>query len=88
MQQIKRQDHPYKAAISNIIIAINEKVKERHEIILSIDSSDQFTNVTAGLAKLCRECKLFDLLDHIHGTTSHVKSYLRIFQKSDFIFCP
>lgn len=52
MQQIKRKYHQHEAEISDIIIAISKKVKEGHDIILSIDVNELFTNVAGGIEKL------------------------------------
>ena len=55
MQQIKRKDHPNKAAIIEIIITINKKVKEGDDMILSIEGNEPFSNAPGGITKLCRE---------------------------------
>ena len=81
IQQTKRKYHPYKAAIQDIIIAMNKKFKESHEIILSIDGNELSINVVGKILKLCRDCKIFDPFDHKHGNTSNAKLHLRGFQK-------
>ena len=51
----KQKDHPHKAVIIDIITVINKMVKEGHDIILSIDGNEHFSNASIGIAKLCRE---------------------------------
>ena len=87
MQQTKRKDHPHKAIIIDIIIVINKTVKEVHDIILSISGNGMFSNASGSIAKLYRECKLFDPFDHKYGNYSNTKSHLCGFQKIDFILC-
>lgn len=65
MQQIKRKYHQHEAEISDIIIAISKKVKEVHDIILSIDVNELFTNVAGGIEKLW-----FDNKSSVYSTIS------------------
>ena len=53
MQHIHRKNYLHKTAIIDIIIAINKMVKEGHDIILSIDGNDPFSNASGGITKLC-----------------------------------
>ena len=84
MQQTKRKDHPRKASVIDIVIAIT-KVNEGHHLILAIDGNTPFTNASSGIAKICREKKVFDALDNNHGYTSNSKSYLRGSHRVDFL---
>ena len=87
MQQTQRKYHLYKIAVINIIIAINKKVNEGRHIIITIDGNEPITNASGGIAKICRECKIFDPLDHKYGHTSDSKLYLRGFHRINFMFC-
>ena len=62
MQQTKRKNHPRQTAVTYIIIAINKKEKENHNVVLAMDGNEPFTNASGGIARICRECKLFDPL--------------------------
>ena len=87
MQQTPRKEHPRDATITDIIIAINKKRKEDHNIVLAIDGNKPFFNSSRGIARICRECKLFDPLDYKHGNAFDSKLFLRGSDRSDFIFC-
>ena len=66
MQQTKNKENPRQAAITDIIITINKKQKEDHNIVLAMDGNEPFLNDSGGIARICRECKLFDPLNHRH----------------------
>ena len=87
MQQIKRKDHPNKAAIIEIIITINKKVKEGDDMILSIDGNTPFSNASGGISKICREYKHFDQFDHKYRNNFNTKSRLCGSQNIDFTLC-
>ena len=61
MQRTNRQQHPHKATIDDLIIEIKKKQKKGHEIIITMDGNEDFTSSKGGIAKLCRECKLYDV---------------------------
>ena len=84
MQQRKRKDHPRQAAVTDIIIAINKKQKDNHNIVLAMDGNDPFTNTSGGIARACRECKLFDLLNYRYGSECDSKSFLKSSNRIDF----
>ena len=77
MQQTKRKEHPRQAAIADIIIAINKKQEENHKIVLAMDGNEPFLNASGGIAKICRECRLFDPLNHRYGSECDSKSFLK-----------
>ena len=87
MQQTQRKEHPRDAAITDIIIAINKKRNNNHNIVLAIDSNVPFFNSSGGIARICRECQLFDPLDHKHGNSCDSKSFLRGSDRIDFLLC-
>ena len=87
MQQTQTKEHPRDAAIIDIIIAINKKRNEDHNIVLVIDGNDPFFNSFGGIARICRKCKLFDPLDHKYGNACDSKSFLRGSERTDFILC-
>ena len=39
MQQTQRKEHPRDAAITDIIISINKKIDDAHNIVLAIDGN-------------------------------------------------
>ena len=73
MQQTQRKEHPRDAAITDIIIAINKKRNEDHNIVLAIDGNEPYFNSSGGIARICRECKLFDPLYHKHDNACDSK---------------
>ena len=87
MQQTQRKEHPRDAAIADIIIAINKKRNEDHNIVLTIDGNEPFFNSSGGIASICRECQLFDSLDHKHGNAYDSTLFLRGLEIIDFILC-
>ena len=88
IHQTKRKDHPRNAVVTYIIIAINKKRNEGHHIVLAIYGNEPFINESWDIARICRECKLFDLLDHKYGNAYNSKSFLRVFDIIDFLLCP
>ena len=87
MQQTKRKDHPRQTAVTYIIIAINKKEKENHNVVLAMDGNEPFTNASGGIARICRECKLFDPLQFRHGSECDSKSFLKRSNRIDFFLC-
>ena len=83
----QRKEHPRDAALTDIIIAINKKRNEDHNIVLAIDGNEPFFNSSRGIARICRECEFFDPLDHKHGNAFDLKSFLRGSDRIDFILC-
>ena len=87
MQKSNRYEHPHKAIITDAIKEIKKFQKEGHEIILSIDGNEVFTNEKGGIAKMFKECKLYDPFSHRHNDQQNLKSYIRGSDKIDFLFC-
>ena len=87
MQWTNRKDYPYQAAIQNIIIVINKKVKEGHDIILFVDGNEHFINAAGGIVKLYRHYTFFDSLDRKHGNVSNKNPHLCSSKNIAFIFC-
>ena len=54
MQQTKRKDHPRRASVIDIVIAI-KKVNKDHHLILAIDGNTPFTNASSGITNICRK---------------------------------
>ena len=52
MQQIQWKEHPRDAAITDIIIAINKKRNEDHNIVLAIDSNERFFDSSGGIVRI------------------------------------
>ena len=87
MQQTQRKEHPRDAAVTDIIITINKKRDNNHNIVLALDGNEPFFNSSGGIIRICRECTLFDPLDHKHGNACDSKSFLRGSDRIDFILC-
>ena len=87
MQQIQWKEHPRDASITYIIIAINKKRNEDHNIVLAIDSNERFFDSSGGIVRICRDYKFFDPLDHKHGNACNSKSFLRGSERIDCILC-
>ena len=76
MQQTQREVHPRDIVFTDIIIVINKKRNEDHNIVLAIDSNESFYNSSGGISRICKACKLFDPLDHKHSNACDSKSFL------------
>ena len=87
IQQTKIKNHPREAAITDIIIVINKKQKENHNIVLAIDGDEPFINDSGGIARICRKCKSFDPLSHRHESECDSKSFLKGSNRIDFFLC-
>ena len=85
MQQTKRKEQSCDAAITYIIIAINKKRNEDHHIVLAINGNEPFINLLGGIARMCREYKLFHPLDHTYGNAYDLKLFLRGSDRIDFL---
>lgn len=62
-----------------------QKLKERHEIIISLDGNEYFIHLTGDIAKLYRECKFYDSFENRHSENSNMKSCMMGFHKINFI---
>ena len=87
MQKDNIHDHPREAVITDIIKAINNKLAKGHEIIVCLDSNEAFTSGKSGIAKLCKDCKLYDPLEHRHRSIGLNITYQRGSTQMCFIFC-
>ena len=52
-----------------------------------MDGNELLVNDKGGIARIYREYKLYDPLDHRHGGIGNTKSYIRGSNKTDFILC-
>ena len=52
-----------------------------------MDWNEPFINASGGIPKICRDCKIFDPLDHKHGNICDFKSFLRDSDTIDFLLC-
>ena len=50
-----------------------------------MDRNEPFINASGGIAKICRDCKLFDPLDHKHENTCDSKLFLGGSDRIDFL---
>jgi hypothetical protein len=62
-QQSKTDPNPWKQFITDLIVFINQKQSQNHEIILNLDANEALGEESQGIAKLMRECNLVDLHD-------------------------
>ena len=52
-----------------------------------MDGNEPFLNASGGIARICRECQLFDPLNHRHGSKYDSKSFLKGSDRIDFFLC-
>ena len=50
-----------------------------------MDGNEPFINASGDIGKICKECKLFDLLEHKHSNTCDSKSLLKGSDRIDFL---
>jgi hypothetical protein len=62
-QQVKTSPNPRKQFITDLIVFINQKQSQSHEIILNLDANEPLGEESQGIAKLMQECNLVDLHD-------------------------
>ena len=53
--------------ISNLMISINKLTQLKHEIIIGINTNKDFTSNSGDIARLCKQCKLIDLISTKYG---------------------
>jgi len=69
--------HPHDAAVTDLIIAIKRKQKDRHEIIVTMDGNEAFVSSKGGIARLYKSCQLYDPLNHRHDLPANIRTYIR-----------
>ena len=52
-----------------------------------MDGNEPLVNDRGGIARIYRECKLHNPIDHRHGNIGYTKSYIRGSNKIDYILC-
>jgi len=62
-RQSKEAPHPRKQFIADLTEFIQEKQKQKHDIILNLDANEVLGEESGGISKLARDCRLYDLLD-------------------------
>jgi hypothetical protein len=62
-QQSKTDPNSRKQFITDLIVFINQKLSQNHEIILNLDANEALGEESQGIAKLMQECNLVDLHD-------------------------
>jgi len=62
-RQSKEAPHPRKQFITDLTVFIQEKQKQKHDIILNLDANEVLGEESGGISKLVRDCRLYDLLD-------------------------
>ena len=75
MQKSNRYEQSHKKIITDTIKEIKKFQKEGHDIILSIDGNELFTNAKGGIEKMYKECKLYDRFSRRHNDQQNSKSY-------------
>ena len=76
LQEQRRNIHPHKAAIIDIMEAIKKKQKEGYEVLIALDGNEKFMQDKGGIARLCHERKLYDPFTHIHGKECETNSQI------------
>ena len=87
MQRTNRQQHPHKATIDDLIVEIKKKQKNRHEIIITMDGNEEFSSSKGGIAKLCRECKLYDVFSQRFKNAKLPNTHIKESKRVDYILC-
>ena len=87
MQKTNRQQHPHKATIDDLIIEIKKKQKSKHEIIITMDGNEEFTSSKGGIAKLCRECKIYDVFSQRFKNNKLPNTHIKGLKRIDYILC-
>ena len=78
LQQKHRTNiHPHDAAITDLIIAIKRKQKDRYETMITMDGNEAFVSSKGGISRLCKSCQLYDLLTHRHDLPTNISAYIR-----------
>jgi len=52
-----------------------------------MDGNETFESDKGRIAKLCRECQLYDVLNHRHGQSTNTSTYIKGTKQIYFIFC-
>ena len=86
LQQFNRKEYPCDIIINDIVKAVKQKQQHNHDIILIINSNETITLSSGGIAKVFRECRLFDPLHQQHGETIEGPSHINRSERIDFIF--
>jgi hypothetical protein len=62
-QQSKTDPNPWKQFITDLIVFINQKRSQNHEIIPNLDANEALGEESQGITKLMRECNRVNLYD-------------------------
>ena len=87
MQRTNREQYPHKATIDDLIIEIKKKQKNRHEIIITMDGKEEFTSSKGGIAKICRECKIYDVFSQRFKNNKLSNTHIKWSKRIDYILC-
>ena len=60
---------------------------KRQEVILCIDTNEEFDIGGKGIAKLVSDCNLIDPIAQAHGYINEPEKYIRRKDRIDLIFC-
>ena len=83
LQEQRREIHPHKASIIDIIEAIKKKQKEGHEVLIALDGNEKFIQDKGEITRLCHECKLHD--PFTHSTAKNVKQTRKSEDHTEYI---
>ena len=84
-QKNRTKIYPHDASITDLIIVIKRKQKNHHEIIVKMDGNEAFVSSKGGMIRLCKVCKLYDLLNHYHDLPTNFSTYIRETKQIDYI---
>ena len=84
-QKNRTKIYPHDASITDLIIVIKRKQKDHHEIIVTVDGNESFVSSKGGMTRLCKVCKLYDLLNHCHNLPTNSSTYIRETKQIDYI---
>jgi hypothetical protein len=62
-RQSKQSPNPRQQFIKDLIVYVKDKQCLKHDIILSLDANEVVGEESIGIAKLMRDCHLYDLMD-------------------------
>lgn len=87
MQRANRLYHPHKATIDDLIVEIKGNQRNRHEIIVTMDGTEGFSSFRGGIAKLCRECKIYDVFGQCFKNVKLSNTHVKVSKRIDYILC-
>ena len=85
MQRTNRQQYSHKTTINDLIVEIKNKQKNGHKIIVTMDGNEEFSSSLGGIAKLCREFKLYDAFSQRFKNAKLPNTHIKGSKRIDYI---